>query len=386
MRHRFTILWALLVFTPATFVGAQSNPFAPAPRAVATQFADGRTTYHLLKPTGASSFTAVFPRIPGAATDRNGLPLAALDVAIVMDGQNASVSVALIYGNPHQHRIEVATVKVTPDSTARVDQLKEYGVWPIVFSIVPLPPTLADAPTVTTASASLEARVEPAPGDGKTFTVVLVNRSQKGVRGIRVEGERQGRRAMSGYRRAPRQTLLIQPGDAFSFEVPSSVLRGPSGNAAVSPVERLTITSISWDDGTVEGEKEPDAEEKVIAAASARQLANVLALLRDAGDVLRPQALPELRGRIDALSIEVSRATAAEVHATLLDPAVLTVERVEYALRTGMQQVRQLVLIDLDAFLNEPAHGSAAPWVSKTMAAYEEWLARAEKANTSSRR
>ncbi len=56
----------------------------------------------------------------------------------------------------------------------------------------------------------------------------------------------------------------------------------------------------------------------------------------------------------------------------------MTVEMVEYSLRTGMQQIRQLVLADLDAFANDPAHGGAALWHSQTTAAYEEWLARAE--------
>jgi len=211
--------------------------------------------------------------------------------------------------------------------------------------------------------------------------VVLVNQSSKAVRGFRMEGERQGRRALSAYRRAPRHALLIPPGGAFTFEVPSSLVRATAEAASISPVDRLVITSVSWDDGSVEGEKEPDATERIIASGSARQLANVLALLRESGDVLRPQALPELRGRIAALSIEVTRATTTEVHATLPDSGILTAERVEYSLRTGMQQVRQLAMTDLDAFVSEPGRGSAALWVSKTMAAYEEWLARAEKAS-----
>jgi hypothetical protein len=59
----------------------------------------------------------------------------------------------------------------------------------------------------------------------------------------------------------------------------------------------------------------------------------------------------------------------------------MTVDQVERLLRIGMQQVKQLVLTDLDAFVNEPGRGSAALWVSKTMAEYEDWLARAKKAS-----
>jgi hypothetical protein len=55
------------------------------------------------------------------------------------------------------------------------------------------------------------------------------------------------------------------------------------------------------------------------------------------------------------------------------------------SLRLGMQQVRQLVLADLDAFLNQPMPSSAALWISKTMTGYEEWLARAQLSRLASR-
>jgi hypothetical protein len=384
MRHRFTLMWALLVCMPATFVEAQSNPFAPVPRAVAVQFADSRKLFHVLKPTGSSSWTPVFPRIPGAATDRNGLPLSALDVAVAMDGQHASVSVTLIYGSPHQHRIPVATVHVTADATVRLEGLRDYGVWPITLSIVPAPATAADAPKVTSASASLDARVEPA-SDGQTFMVVLVNQSSRAVRGLQIVGERQGRRAISGYRKAPRHGMLIHPGDAFTFAVPASTVPGPGGTARVSPVDAVAITSVTWDDGTVVGDKEPATVEHGIAAGSALQLANVIAALREPGDVQSPLGLAALRERIAALSLEAPSAAAAEAHATLPAPRVVTVERMGSSLRLGMQQVRQLVLADLDAFLNQPMPSSAALWISRTMTGYEEWLARAQLSRLASR-
>ena len=385
MRYRFSILWALFAFTPAMLAGAQSRPTAPAPRAVATQFSDGRTTHHIVKPEGAGAWTTLFPRVAGADTDRNSLPLSALDVAIVPDGQNVKVGVTLIYGRPHQHRIAVATVTVTPSGPVRVEQLAAYGVEPVAFSIVPVPPSLLEAPTVTTVSASLETRVELAREDGPTFRVVVVNQSSLAVRGFGIEGTRAGRKSMSAYRKGQRHALLIPPGGAFSFEVPSSVIEGIGGTTRVSP-DRVAISSVTWEDGTVDGDRQPAEVEHVIAAGSARQVANVLALLQDAGDVLRPQALPELRGRIAALAIDVNRSDAGEVHKTLPAPEVLTVDRVEYGLRLGMQQVRQLVLTDLDAFVNEVGRSSTALWISKTIAAYEEWLGRAQKASLSARR
>jgi hypothetical protein len=381
LRHRFAALCTVLLVAPATTAGAQTNPFAPAPQAVATQFADGRTTYNLLKPGGASSWTPAFPRVAGENTDRNGLPLAALDVAVVNDGQKTSVSVSLIYGRPHQHKIAVATVTITPDTPVRVHQLREYGVWPITVSLVPAPPALAIFPRVTSTSLSLDARVELAPGGGQTFMVVVVNQSSQALRGFRIVADRQGRRALSAYRRAPRHAVLIQPGDGFTVELPASLRQGVDGGPTTAPVDLVSITSVTWDDGTVEGEQEPAAIEHVVAKGSSRQLSRVLDVLRATGAVVRPQALSELRERIAALSIEVSRADAAVVHAALPHSVVMPIDRVESYLKTGMQQVRQLALADLDAFLKEPVRESPMLWLSMTIAACEEWLARAERAS-----
>lgn len=370
MRHRFAAVWIVLLLAPPAVAAAQPNPFDPVPRALATRYADGRLIYSPLKPEGASSWTPVFPRVPGEDTDRSGLPLTALEVTVAPDGPHVSVSVSLIYGRPHQHKIAVATVSVTEDTPARVDQLRDFGVWSIAFSLVPLPPVMGLAPAVTSVSASLDARVELAPGGRQSFVVVVVNQSHRAVRGFRVIADRQGRRAFSGYRRGVRHAPLIQPGEAFTFDVPTSVRPGVDGSPTPAPVDQLSITSVSWDDGTVEGDAEPAASERTLAAGSARQLAQVLAVLREAGDPLRPLAMPELRDRIAALSIDVRPADATEVPAAQL--------------KTGMQQVRQLALADLDAYLKDPVREPPALWLSQTIAAYEQWLERATTASASS--
>jgi hypothetical protein len=363
MRGRFAALWIVTLLAPPAVAAAQPNPFDPVPQAVATRFADGRTVYSLLKPGGTSSWTPVFPRVPGEETDRHGLPLTALEVAVVPDGLRVSVSVSLIYGRPHQHKIAVATVSLTDDTPARVDQLRDFGVWSIVFSLVPVPPVMALAPAVTSVSPSLDARVELAPGGGQSFVVVVVNQSHRAVRGFRVIADRQGRRAFTGYRRGVRHAPLIQPGEAFTFDVPTSVRPGVDGSPTPAPVDQLSITSVSWDDGTVDGDPEPAASERALAAGSVRQLAQVLVVLREAGDPLRPLAMPELRDRIAALSIDVDPADASEVPATQM--------------KAGMQQVRQLAIADLDAYLKQSEREAPPLWLSQTITAYEQWLERA---------
>lgn len=342
------------------------------------QYADGRTIYRPLTPTRGSSWTPLFPQIPGANTDREDLPLAALDIAHVMRGQDAVVAVALLYGRPHQHRIEVATVTVKPGTPTRVDQLTAFGVEPISFSIVPIPTLVANAPVVTTPSPSLDATVEVAPGGGTTYLVVVVNRSSRSLRGFRVEGERGGRKAISGYRKGKRHAMLIPPGRAFIFELPATMMHGLSGSARVLPIDRLAITSATWDDDSVEGDKEPDAYERAAAAGIARQLPHILSLMRDASDHIRPQSPVEFRAKVTALTLAFSNDDAVNVRASLPAPEVIPIERVVSAMRLGMQQAKEAVLADLDAALSKPSADvpSFGHWLASGTMEYENWLTR----------
>jgi hypothetical protein len=383
MRYRFILLCALCAHFQVEPAHAQSNT-PQQPRAVAAQYADGRTIHHALKPNGSGGWTTLFPRIAGAATDRNGLALSALDLSVVMDGLDAKVAITLVYGRPPQHRIPVATVNVTAKGPVTADQLTTFGVEPVSFSIVPVHPSALEAPTVASASASLVATVELADGEGPTFRVMVRNFSTRAVRGFGIEGTHAGRKAVSAYRRGPRQSILISPGAAYAFEVPTSVIKGVGGITRVAP-DRVLISSVTWDDGAVEGDTKAAAGEYAVATGTARQLPRVLALMQDAGDLLRPQALAELRGRIAGLPIDVSPAEAAEFHKSSSVLGVLAPASAQNLLQIGMQQVRQLVLADLDAFVSDPTHGPAATWLSKNTAAYEEWLARATSAQAPSR-
>jgi hypothetical protein len=383
MGRRLAILSVLVLLISPRYAWAQGVPANQSAQAVVTEFADGRKVHHIIKPQGMGGWTPLFPRVAGVDTDRNGLPLAALDCAMVLDGQQVKVAVTLIYGRPHQHRIAVTTVDVTASGPVRVDQLAAYGVEPIVFSIVPVPPSLLKAPSVKSVSTLLETSVELAREDGPTYRLVIVNRAPQAVRGFGIEGTRGGRKSVTAYRRGQRHATLISAGGAISMDVPTSAIQGLGGTTRVSP-DLMMITSVTWEDGTVEGDKASDASERVIAAAAASQLSHVLALMRDAGDVLRPQGLSELRGRIAGLSINAPRSAAVEVRASLPEASLMPVS-VEYAMRTGMQQVKELALRDLDEFVNSPARGSAALWVSTTTAAYEEWLARVQKASAPAR-
>jgi hypothetical protein len=112
----------------------------------------------------------------------------------------------------------------------------------------------------------------------------------------------------------------------------------------------------------------------------ARQLTTVLTAFRDATDVVRPQSLADVRGRIGTFNVDVPTEAAAEVWADLPRRDVLTVERVASLMALGMQQAKDAVLHDLGAFVLRPSADAPTPaaWLSRATADYEEWIARIE--------
>jgi hypothetical protein len=374
------IVSAVVSFAPATSSVAQSvaDP-GDGPRALAVQYADGRTTYRVLRPSGGASWTPAFPRVPHVETSKNGLPLTALEVAHAVKGPDVIVTVSLLYGSPHQNRVRVATVGVTPENPVRVDQLTSYGVEPISLFIATVSPTLLHSPSVITPSAQLDVVVEAVPGEVPAYRMVIVNRSPQALIGFQFEGHRGDRRVFSGRRKAVRHVPLVQPGAEYVFEMPATMSNGMETAEAWLPLDRVAITSVMWIDGIVEGDAEPAASERALAAGSAQQIVRVLALLREAGQAMRPQSPAGLRSSIAALSIIVSRAEAVEVHASLPDPQVLAVERVHSSMQMGMQQVKEAALADLDVIARAEPSGDAKGyelWLAKSAVDYEGWLAR----------
>jgi hypothetical protein len=139
----------------ATSIGALSaeTPQQPrASRALLIHYADGRTIPEQFRPD-ADTWTPLFPRVPGANTTKDGLPLNAMGVGFVIEGDEIVVTVSLLYGKLHQKRVTVATRRMGTSDTARIDELEAFGVQPIELSIADIPVASTYAPAVETPSA-----------------------------------------------------------------------------------------------------------------------------------------------------------------------------------------------------------------------------------------
>jgi hypothetical protein len=333
--------------TASAFAQAQP-PKTDTTRGLSIQYADGQVSTGPVRRSGGM-WTATFPRIAGADTSRNGLPLTTLDVKHVIDGSTVVVTITLCYGGPGQNGVKVADVRLPQNEPVRVDELRRYGVEPITLSLVTLEPSTAYAPDVLSVSGQLSARAEALGGNVSAYRVVVTNRSTQPLMWLQFKAYRANRLAILGRPKGKRNLPLILPNAEYTFQITNSTagLEAADGSETWQPLDRIELTSMMWQDGMVEGDAETAAEQQRFDLRRAAQIESLLALLRAAPG--RP--LPSLRAEI--------------------------AQSMTFDLET--RRARDSILEELDRFVQSQA-ASTAPefraWLSRTIPEYEQWLAR----------
>jgi hypothetical protein len=349
MRLALILPAACAILVAATPRVAAQSPAAAANRGLSIHYADGRTVTNPLRSTGGM-WTPLFPRIRGAQTSRDGIPLTELDLRWVIEGPEVVVTVTLFYGGPNRNPLKAAVVRVAPDGLAVVNELRDYGVEPITLSIVTIPPTVAYAPDVSSVSGQLEVRAEPLAPDVLAYRVFLTNRSTLPLIWVQFRAYRGDRLAIEGIPRGKRNLPFVLPGESGFFDIrPGAVGRGTGGDAPEiwQPLDRIAIVSLMWQDGLVEGDPTTAATRRGYDEGRAVDLRRLLEVLRAA----REQPVTTLKTALVQTILVDGETKVAK------DEMLAEVEALE---KTGR---------------SKGGEGFAA-WLLRTTAETQQWLAR----------
>jgi hypothetical protein len=338
----------LLSGLAASAFGQAQTPKTDSTRGLSIQYADGRVSTGPVRRTGGM-WTDTFPRVEGADTTRNGLPLTTLDVKHVIDGSAVLVTVALYYGGPGRNGVTVATVRLSPDAPVRVDELRRYGVEPITLTLVALAPSTAYAPDVISVSGQLTARAEAIGANVSAYRVFVTNRSSQPLMWLQFKAYRGNRLAILGRPKGKRNLPLIQPNAEYTFDITNNTagLEAADGSETWQPLDRIELTSLLWQDGMVEGDATVAADQRRLDLRRAEQIESLLALLRAAPD--RPLA---------TLRAGVAQSMALDLES---------------------RRARDSILQELDRFVQAQATSTSPEfraWLGRTIPEYEQWLAR----------
>jgi hypothetical protein len=365
----------LIAVARAPVARAQATPDPNTVRVFSIEYADGRTVRYPVRDKSWGSWTPLFPRVPGAQTDRDGLALSALDIGCVVEGRDLAVTIALRYGTPHQKQVPVATLKLTDDRPVRVEELTAFGVQPITLAIVSLARPQLPIPAVLLPSSLLEARVDANSPGALRYQISITNHAQQGVMALAFEAYQGNTKSWSGKPHALDHTPLIAPGDTYTLVLTPSV-NGRATNPADlwKGMDRIAFTSVTWSDGIVEGSERPAADTRVVDAATARELDRALKLMRDA-QATGASDLAQLRTAISSLSIDDDDAVrVAASDSTGVNPA-----SARSLTRIGMQLAKDALMKDFDEFLRGPRSSDSSAqreWLSSAVSKFDGWRTR----------
>jgi hypothetical protein len=270
------------------------------------------------------------------------------------------VTVALVYGQPHQRTVQVATVRLQDDQPVQVRELTPFGVDPITLALEPAPPAFVILPKTASVSAMLEANVDLPSNDLPVYEITLKNRSTKAIAAVGFRGYRGEIEVLSGRRRSSRSHPVLEPDGLLRFTIQGARMGEAQG------FDRFEVTGVLWADGSLDGDANLKTSEQAMAIGCAYQLRRVLALLGENS----ASSLAEIRSAVEKLPVKLS---ASEVEA--LAPNVQMLSSIEVA----QVQVRTAVLDDLDAYMQAPhakANAPAAVWIQDAVTRYSAWLRR----------
>jgi hypothetical protein len=372
---RTALVLTLLVAGANVPLAAQTSDASDVVRLIAVTYADGRTTKTPLRDNTWDSWTPAFPRIAGASTVADGLPLQALQFEYVKDGRVLFVTVSLLYGTVHQKRVRVAEVRLTDEHPVYVDQLPAFGVQPITLAIVSAPRPQLLIPTVTVPSSQLETAVEIPTSGAPRYLVSITNHAQQAVMGLAFQAYRGETLSIRGKPHKPGFEPLIAPGQTYVLTLTVSLK--PTLGALPddwAALDRIDINSVTWSDAIVEGKERPAIETQIVNDGTARQLERVLTLLRSAR-AAEAIDLVQLRAAVAALTIDDPDA----VKIATADPNRVTKATARSLTRIGMENAKDALLTDLDAFLADPASRDPRTqtlWLESTVAKFDGWRTR----------
>ena len=345
-----------------------------------TTYVDGRTVHDVVTRTPRTTWTPVFPKVPGPDSVAGEPPVAAIKYRRGLgDDGNVTVGVSVLRGQAHEQEQPVATVVVERGAPVIVDALRSVGVAPVTLRLTSLSPTTLYPPTVVNRTATLDVvSIEVLQQPNPRYEVTVRNLSSQPALNFHVVAYRGGRRALSGNQGHRDASPVVAPNGTYSFVLdPAPAMRGNSGEWAPASHDTIEIAAVLWEDGTIEGDPEPMAAVLGLYMGRAAQLARAIAVLKAVRGFDNPQRTRlALQGQIERLSIEPDSAALATARERLRHLENIDQRPVIGAVRSGMVSTRSGVLDDLRETPED--HIAFRRRLADLVALYEKWQIRFE--------
>ena len=346
---RFLVAGLVALSSAGAFAGQPVE--APAVVLVKT-FADGRSTHTVVTARKSGSWTPMFPRLKGWTPPPGQLPVSALGVSHALTTQGVSLQVSVMRGSPHQQEDQVDSFVLRfHQQPVRVEALREYGLEPVTFSLIPLDPTTLIAPGVANRTAGLAVEnIETVTDPDPRYRVTIRNLTQKAAVMFFVRAFASDRLALSGRQGHQDGSPLIEPTGTFEFFVRGSSHANPTANGwAPQSLDLLELSAVLWDDGTFEGEAEHVATSLLSYVGRRAQLRRVVDIMKNvaASNLDLAATISRLRKQFEELPLQIDDSMREEALDRLKSLAISAPKDLDSIIQAHLGSVRTGVLRDL---------------------------------------
>ena len=262
--HLLSVAFAILILSSIAS-SQQSANIAPTPLTVkglvveVMHFKGRPLAYQALD---SWSWYGAFQISAGWKLAANEIPIHAVKITLGQQDGVVKARVTVLRGKNMDKEDLVTDASVLPGQKTIVRELLNVGVEPFELQIVRAPSTVADPPTMTNKTKSLEVSVEPNQSTIPSFVARFLNNSAKPVTSFSYFTSVDGRTVMSGAPSSRTGAVLIQPGETYQQTFRYATKPTPTSTGEMPQVQSnlvLNITSVVFADGTYEGEAHPAA-------------------------------------------------------------------------------------------------------------------------------
>jgi hypothetical protein len=324
---------------------------------------------------GGGGSTATFKRLSSWAPSTEESPVT--QILFKIDREADFVITHLTVSLANEKPVKVGTYRLRENETATTQELKAFGIEPLILTVVRATPRFVDSspaiqPLVENKTKAIEVVNFYRELNSASFRLVLRNSSTKGIVAVDLfmpspDGNGGGGQRSEGYGRYP----AIAPGATADYSI--SVNRGgritPNGLVPNPPTQQtLLIRTVVFDDGTYDGLIDIAAE--ITARRMGRKLQG-LRIIDLIEEMMRAEQaksldLNNLRERIYALDTAVESAFISKLLASFPSLGENAKDGMQSNVAEGLREGKRSFLSAIDLFEENSKRGAKATLV--------EWL------------
>jgi hypothetical protein len=321
-----------------------------------------------------------FIRIPGRQLPAGKLPIVAVRLEAVFNGETADVKVTLLRGNKGFEQEDLVGVyQLGVGEQKTLTDLDQHGIEPFNIALINTVPPLPPPPSFDNLTKAIEVvSVEMENMPKPAYKLTLRNVSEKSVRAVKIQLTTDGRVGETTMFQGQDGRAFLEPGEVEERKIP--VIRGvPAATGYVVGSATATVIGIRtavFSDLSFEGDPVAACMFESLAMSQRAWLKQIVSLIdqevdKSNGDHV--EAAKQFKGKVGALTFdfdESERNKESAVSPTCAKPAISAAMLVN--------SYRLDLLRELDKIINNrPAPPvNFKSWLEEKRARYSAWLGR----------